>query len=281
MDQAYSLDHWWKDHLLPAQGCSSWEVGGRRIWLRQQGRDIAVRSEALAEEATSVVQHDHGPEALEEGASWQRWIVDQERLRVRLLPGLPHLPVVVRPQNPLTVAPQVHVQLYVGLPAVLMVQLQRSPARAAQGDAPPDEYLTIHENPCFSLSQTWFGEPTMGELCLAVASRARRSLGEIDYRPHRILCPLMLHNQSDEPFVIERVCVRVSHSRVYVGNNRLWSNAVHIHYRGADRDNVIEVDEHAPAEAGAASMITPARESRDGKGGRFTLAGLRGAWMSA
>lgn len=258
---------WWDPVVVGDGDHHRFVVGPRRIWVRRQGRDLgwthtpepeAERPDAepLAEEALDAM-------------AWQRWAIDRDQASVRLLPVLYDLALVVRSHQMLRIAPQVTVRYYIGIPCLLRLELAGDPR------------LTLGELPSIELSRTWFGEPTDGKLCLALKSRARRRLDEIEQEPHRILCPVEIHNATAEAFSFERACVPVEHCAVFYGGGRLWASSVRITYRGPEAENQIEVENHAPRETGDAAVeLGPARKPGGKRGGLLTLSGLRGAWMS-
>ncbi|MFH1465270.1 MAG: hypothetical protein ABIO70_12865 [Pseudomonadota bacterium] len=109
---------------------------------------------------------------------------------LRLAPRLADRPVIVRPSEPLLVAPEEEVLLFAVTP--LWVSLQ-----AADGRQP------LVELPCTRLSLTWFGADTrVGELCLA----GRRPLCATPAtEPCRARTPVRIHNHTEEPLPVERL----------------------------------------------------------------------------
>lgn len=266
---------WWNPISLSSDGaedggCWVWQMGRRSLWLRRLGLDLAWATRVEDEELPHALVGSLAqvPPEIEE---WPRWIVDSAQHQIRVVPVLPGLPVVIRPYQPISVAPRLSVRIFVGLPCVMRLELLGSAGTVSQ---------SLAEEPSVPLSQTWFGEPTYGELGLSLRSRARRNLHDIDHLPHRILCPVQIHNRHSGPFAIERAFVRLAHCGVYHGADRLFSSAIHLTYRGPEHEVEMEVENHPPTEAPAATLLQAPRQPSGAKGARGVLAGLRSAWMS-
>ncbi|TVR43729.1 MAG: hypothetical protein EA402_08880 [Planctomycetota bacterium] len=263
-------DPWWTAEALPDEGCAVWQLGRLSLYARRMGPDLAIGSRLDDEELSHAVVGSLSS-VPEDITAWPRWVTGVEQPRLRLLPVLPSLPVVIRPYQPITLGPHMKVRIYVGLPCLLQVAVLGADHEAAR---------TLLEIESVPLSQTWFGEPVAGELALSLRSRARRHLGDIDHLAHRILCPVEISNQHHGDFSFERAFVRLAHCGVYHGADRLFSSAIHLNYRGPEHEVEMEVENHPPAEAATALLLQAPRNPSGVKGSRGVLAGLRGAWMT-
>jgi hypothetical protein len=126
--------------------------------------------------------------------------------------------------------------------------------RVGDGDG-----LTLREEATVALSSTWFGDPTSGELCYSLRTRARRSLAEGDERVHRAVCPVLVTNAAEEQVDLARLCIRSEHLTLYEGLDQLWTNRVRARFRGAREESQVDYDDRPPEECGAASALTMPR----------------------
>lgn len=206
---------------IEPDGSGSWEICNCLIHLRRVGHDWLVGHERqpFGSNQLAYLGTDHVPES---AINWKRWSFHQEDENVSLRPVLPDRPLVVRPQNPLTLAPRSEVLFFVSIPMWIQVTLGK-------------ECLVIDTIPTVILSNTWFGLPTEGELCYALKSGASRTLGQSNPSPARMICPLLLRNQATDPFSVNKLSLPTNFFGVYKGETRFWTNEIVLTYQGHNR----------------------------------------------
>ena len=125
------------------------------------------------------------------------------------------------------------------------------------------EGITLCELPSMVLSNTWFGEPTAGELCYALRTRAVRSLEEVETRAYTAVCPITVSNQAPKELNFERLCVRVENLSVYQGADRLWTNQLEVRFQGEEQSSQVTIGREAPKFAGEPVKVCEARQQAD------------------
>ncbi len=149
-------------------------------------------------------------------------------------PALADRPVVVRPEGALAIGGGQTVTLFVSTPAWISLTL----TDPSDGKARRNGIGVVWEAPTHRPSDTWFGPSTLeGELCYAVRTAGRLSVGELPLRPHRAVTPLTIVNEAPAPLVLDRVQVPLPQLALHVDRDgRLWTDAVRF-TREADGDD--------------------------------------------
>jgi hypothetical protein len=92
------------------------------------------------------------------------------------------------------------------------------------------------------LSDTWFGEPDMGEPAFALGSEYYLELDEIEITDLEAICPVVVHNSSSEILNVQRLIIRDENVTLYKNNDKIVSSVVHVEFKG--KDVASEVDYH-------------------------------------
>jgi len=153
---------------------------------------------------------------------WSRWIIGDKLDTVQLVPVMPDRPVVVKSEMPVKIPSGHQARFFISIPVWLKLT-------AACSDR-----LNICELPSVILSSMWFGDPTAGELCYTLRTRARRTLERDQARPYRALCPVTVKNESGSLLDFQRLCIRVEYLKIYQGDSQLCTNSVLIKYHNQD-----------------------------------------------
>lgn len=180
---------------------------------------------------------------------WIRWAVGPEE-GVRLAPATPDRLVVVSPEHSFHLAPRGHARIYLRLP--LFVQLII--------ESPKGETSVIADLPTQTLSDTWWGSFTEGELGYWITTKARRKLTDDLFVPHLAMSALSLRNASPEALAVESFAVRVPHLGLFVKDGALWTGETLVRYESAAVGSEIRFTGKPPEEAGAAEALTPPRD---------------------
>ena len=189
---------------------------------------------------------------------WQRWDCHDEDSRIRLTPALPSLPVIAKPHTSLSIAPGGNALFYIGIPMDVEIHGECGGSLRKLTSIPSE-----------TLSKTWHGDRSAGEVCYSLKTRARRHFDASDWLEHDVIVSVDLHNESQEPFEFERLFLDLGHFSIFTYENRLWANACRIRITESDEEgNDITYDSTPiiPAESG--QEVASARE---GKTSRSTL----------
>ncbi len=198
---------------------------------------------------------------------WKRWICGNGPVTCRLKPLPPPRAVVVRPAMPLQIIPGAAVELFVSIPVWVRVCLTM--------DDKPTQEISLFEEPTVVLSNSWFGTPVDGELCYASKTRARRRLEELRPDAHLAVCPLTLRNESAEPLIFERLCVRLQYVSLYAGDTHLWTNHGVLDYRGEDSASSLRFADGPPTGDGVPRQLAEPRDTYRRGGAQRALDSIR------
>ncbi len=221
-------------------------LGASRVWIRRGAHDWLVASETEEGEeercSVSIAEEDVAAER-----DWTRWILDDAVEQVRLRPRLPDRPIIVRPETPMCLMPKQSAQFYVGVPIWLSLTFGVKNEQAI-------------DVPTTTLSNSWFGSLTEGELCYAVKTKARLRREDTRLVANHVIIPLEIRNASKEKLKFERLCLRPQYLDIYQGDTRLWTGRGRVSYRGEDNWSRIVYAGTAPDMDGAREKLSAARE---------------------
>jgi hypothetical protein len=237
----------WCEYELPEASCRAWRIGPLRLWLRRAEGQLAVASsrETADEHGWLVNQAEEPPAEI----AWQFWVLPATCTQIRLRPVMADRPVVVRPERTLRLPAGASAVFHALVPVWVQVELVHGPG------------LPASVLPTVALSSTWLGENTMvGQLCYAMRTSARVTLTAADYRPHRAVCPIAVHNATDNQLSFDRLCLQGDHLNLYADGPRLWTSRTETTFRSGLAAQIVEQSEQPPADVGPGVMVTPARE---------------------
>jgi hypothetical protein len=218
------------------------------VWLKRSREDWYLASQRPEKETEPAPLREVKVAKLRQDLSFSRWVVGQDVSAVQFVPAMPDRSMIVRPAVPLKVPTGKDALFFLSIPVWVRVIAQ-----------PPDG-IRLCELPTLILSNTWFGEPTSGELCYALRTRAMRSLGEIAKRPYTAVCPVSIRNRAPKELNFERLCVRVEHLNVYKGRERLWTNELEVRFQGDEHSSQVTIAEGAPRFAEDLKKVCVARQ---------------------
>lgn len=240
---------WTRPLTLETGKTASWEGGTLRAWALRTEHEWRIA--ATRQEETSVIRASTD-KPLPAAPAWKRWAFSEEAPEIAAIPAMPDKPLVVRPDAPLRIPPGNEVTFFVSVPVWLRFFVGAEPRR-----------IFLTEEPTVVLSNTWFGEPTMGELCYALKTSASRSLEGIKIGGHRCVCPLLLQNDSDAELPFQKLCIRTLYVNIYQGASRLWSEEIRVSFKGKDQGSEISFGSAAPKfeetgeRVGEARLVAP------------------------
>jgi len=237
----------WKPLSLEPGSWRLWEAGTLQLWAKRAPEHEWRIATARSREEQQIISCGEDP-APAPDAAWKRWAFKEEDATIHMLPAMPDNPVVVRPDSPVRIPKGNEVTFFVSIPFFL------------QAHVGPSRDLLIYEEPTVVLSKTWFGEPTLGELCYALRSGASRDLNGIKPGQHRAICPVIVRNRSDEELHFQKICIRAMHVNIYQGQNRLWTEEIEVSYLGKNNFSEIAFGKEAPAYEKTHGIVGPARE---------------------
>ena len=240
----------WGEFTLAEEAIRTWSIGPLQFWFRLVSGELWVASKTarhgIDEWKEEPIRRELSPNPPED-APWTRWVLNQTSPKIRLIPAFPDLPVIVKPEYSFNLMTNTEARIYVRVPLWVRIQLVTDPP------------LMVKEIPIVTLSQTWFGDYTSGELCYWLATTARRKVGPDLFRPFLAVCPIHIHNVSGEMLKVDKVCLRVIYLSLFHLEGQFWSDETKIIHKGKDNDTQLEFIGVAPPEAPQAMMVSGAR----------------------
>ncbi len=180
------------------------------------------------------------PEEIEE---WIRFITTGEE-SLELSPVLPDRPLVIRPESPVSIFPNRYASFYVAIPAWYRFTSISKGSRT-----------NLIDIPSRNLSNTWFGDPSAGELCYALDAPLRRHSSRLE--DGAVTCSLAVRNGSGEKLDFERICVHVENLSIFADDDeRLWTNEIQVLFKGADQISQLIIRDSSPGDGTASRKLT-------------------------
>jgi hypothetical protein len=237
--------NFWAAQTLESEDWCLWEAGTLRLWAKREHHEWRVMSIRQEEREEMSLSQSEAPPI---GGTWKRWAFKAEAALITASPAMPERPVVVRPDAPLCIPRGNEVLFFVSIPISLQLHLGGH------------KKLLIHEEPTLILSQTWFGDPTAGELGYALRTGGSRDLEGVKKGQHRAICPILIRNTSEEELHFEKICLRAMHVNIYRGTHRLWTQQIQVSYRGENKFSEINIAKEPPSFEKALTLVGTARE---------------------
>ena len=171
---------------------------------------------------------------------------------LRLEPLLADRPVVVAPEDALSVPAGDTLVLYMSTPLWLNIV-------TGSGSTP----LKLTELPVTRLSDTWFGENTrVGELCYSIRTRARTVYEEITPLPHRALTRVTINNRSSKGLDLEQLKVPMNALALHsYTDGSLWTDAVVLNHEDSEQLTSLEIDRKSRHQRGRKKQLADPRET--------------------
>lgn len=217
-------------------------LGSLNVWIKKRDEEYWIAHKYIDTE-----QSDSPPEEGEsEELEWSRWSHKSTDEDIKISPMFQDRPVVVGSEFPLKVAPNSKIQIFTRVPVWMQISLAKT-----------DYVLT--EIPSVKLSRTWFGTREEGELCYWLTSKARRSLADVEDKPHVINCPIWITNKSSEDLDFEKFCFRVERLGVFRTKEELWADETKIIFHGNELNSDITMTGKLPANFGKAEQLSKPR----------------------
>ena len=164
-------------------------------------------------------------------SNWTRIVAPDRRNELRATPAMPDKPLVIRPEDSIFLPEEGKGLFFLEIPLWVRV--------TGSGKGESEREILLAELPTAEMSKTWFGNPSLGELCYVRRTRASR---EIPYpetegtaeKSAAAVCPVMVRNSSSSHLEFGRFCLRTEFLSIYGGERRLWTSSVELDYRGKE-----------------------------------------------
>lgn len=231
--------------------CHYWKIGGLDIYIQAQQEMFffALDYTDNAGAAKMVINRKAKKPAR---LIWERWPARGIKKSIRLNPLLPDRAVIARPETPIHIIKGQEENIFISIPLWVSIT------------AGNNKDFTTAAHPVQTLSNTWFGEPTHGELCYALHTTARQIVSHSEFKTHTVICPVKIINNFSGSLNFKRLCIQTEQLAVYESGGRLFSNQVTLVYQGPEKSSKINYSDSAPLQITGASLpatwVTPPRK---------------------
>jgi hypothetical protein len=145
-----------------------------------------------------------------------------------LAPALPVKPIVFKGSR-LVIAPGQKLIFFVKIPLLLQIYFSKI-----------QEDNLLKEIPFQRLSDTWFGEPDMGEAAYALGADYFLDINKIDANDFEAICPISIFNNNNAPLTLERLIIRVDSLTLCKFNKQIVTSVVKLEYKGNEQISSVQ-----------------------------------------
>jgi hypothetical protein len=218
-------------------------IGPLQLHIQWVSNEIWIAHNYLDQTSSIDVQLE--PEQMD----WSRWALPQLDKTIEIVPSLPKLPQLLKPEDPYHLSPGAVTRIYTRIPLWVQVRTE-------------DDKHILTEIPTIIQSNTWFGSTIDGELCLSYNTSVRRTISEDFFMPHLAGSTLEIRNTSQQDLEFDKICLRTDAMSIFSDNGRLWTDTTIISYEGSGSDSDVENTGKAPIEAPSAVLLSKPRVQR-------------------
>lgn len=211
-----------------------------RIWYKKKEDELWLAYDHAGSDTTGS-QPDPP-----DNSEWQRWTMPQRFNQIKIQPAFPNLPVLIKPATPFRLATNTKTRIFVRIPVWIKILVGKD---------------TLIELPTRILSKSWFGNFLDGEICYWAVTEARKHIPLESVLPYYVICPIEILNESGGDLLVDKICHRVNRLSIYIDDEQLWANEIHVAYHGRDAASDIEFNRSAPQEAKNAKRVAGPRDA--------------------
>ena len=183
--------------------------------------------------------------------SVKRYITGNEH-DLYLEPGLPDLPIILKPEQYLSILPSKRLDAFVKVPLVLRVYYGTKQKKTALTDV-------VVQN----LSRSFFGSSESGEFAYFLESPLHTDISGYEADNRSIYCPLSISNRSLQNLEFEKMILRVPYLSVYRTGGNLVASPVSITFRGQEQISQISYRKAPSAHGGSSELLSAPRQEED------------------
>jgi len=205
-----------------------WNLDGATAWLRKNGEEWRLAVEPVA--FKQIHQESGGPEESEEPDSLIPSYIVASGRKVALRPRLSSRPYLVSARNNVRLLPGAAAWFSIALPPRLRFELENG-------------QVLLDSEP-FTVSNTWFGDKTAGDLCLSLpieldpeckgeneagtsaCDTANQATSKYLGCRSLVLCNLVVKNRSKEAIDLKRLAIFTDLLNLYEKEDRLVTDTV-------------------------------------------------------
>ena len=242
---------WWGDFAFDLQEQKCWSIGQRAILLKRKATEWNTWNiESVAQEHDDITLSDGANFTVESTDVVGRFLEKSTSDTVKVFPLLADRTVIARPSSPLVILAGEKIQLFISTPIWFCAHTVPSGK-------------CIVDLPFWRPSDSWFGSSTIdGQLCYAKYTSAKTQLEDLDLHSHKATTSIIVVNNHDQPFTINRINVPVNHLHLYSDEqNNLWTSRLTIEIKNDSSDVELIVDKSVSSELAPLTFISSPRVS--------------------
>ncbi|MDA3956184.1 DUF432 domain-containing protein [Oceanispirochaeta sp.] len=158
------------------------------------------------------------------GVSSSNRFITGDDLSLYLEPGLPDLPMILKPVESLSILPGKKIDVYVEVPLVVRLLFGSQNNKSL-----------LCESALCPLSKSFLGNMDNGEIAYFLESSLFRGIREYKKRDSSVYCLLSIRNKSSQNLVFERMILRVPYLSLYYSDDTILASPVNITFKGMDQ----------------------------------------------
>lgn len=245
MKKKVQQENVWKPIEFRQGECRRWAIENIDIYIKKQGNSWYVYTEKQAQcyEAWKIAE----PCQQSHDFPWTRYIGDSENT-IQLKPVVPDKPLILFPDVAAKLLPEKSARFAVEIPLWIRVR-----SIFGKNDT------VLCEIPVREFSWRWFGDPLEGELCYSLTVPFGEEPEPSEENELNAVCFLTIRNNSSLQLDLQKFLLHAEYLFLFEANDRLWTDEVTFHFRGAEQSSQIGFSKRAPKEAAQASIISQPR----------------------
>ena len=223
---------WWGDFTFDLQEQKCWSIGQRAILLKRKATEWNTWNiESVAQEHDDITLSDGANFTVESTDVVGRFLEKSTSDTVKVFPLLADRTVI------------------------------STPIWFCAHTVPSGKCIV--DLPFWRPSDSWFGSSTIdGQLCYAKYTSAKTQLEDLDLHSHKATTSIIVVNNHDQPFTINRINVPVNHLHLYSDEqNNLWTSRLTIEIKNDSSDVELIVDKSVSSELAPLTFISSPRVS--------------------
>lgn len=244
---------WWGQFGIQLNHPAQWRIGPLSLSVLHLEKEWQIAYKVHEEPEWDISQWSFNPDGIFiEDAETKRFVFTATAEQLTITPLLADRSVVTRPETPFHVPAGQEANLFVSTPLWLRLQVHEPPVR-------------LLEMAIMRPSDTWFGPSTMeGELSYASQTLGRLSLDDFPHLPHRAITPVVIRNNTDTAFQLERLNLPVTYLSLYCSSEHyLWTESVTMIREPDTSAARIQIGEGVPEQVSDAVPISESRQKAE------------------
>lgn len=149
---------------------------------------------------------------------WSRYLIKENFNSIKIMPELPDKDIIVKTDFPFWLTKNANSLIFFKIPLWISICIE--------GKNP----IKVIDIPSVVLSDTWFGDLDNGHICYFISTSAKANANLDELKPHLALSSLNIENKSDENLLIEKLCIEVENSTLFLENEKLFTDHMNVSY---------------------------------------------------